>query len=60
MQILIVATTGALTGPYGTNVAKDGHDTANSILPQLLAVIFCPSQLLANTHNEETANVNLL
>jgi len=30
MQILIVATTGALTGPYGTNMAKDGHDTANS------------------------------
>jgi hypothetical protein len=31
-----------------------------TFLPQLLAVIFCPGQLLANTHNEETANVNLL
>jgi hypothetical protein len=62
MQILSVATTGALTGRYGTNIAKDGHDTVNSktFLPQLLAVIYCPGQLLANTHNEETANVNFL
>jgi hypothetical protein len=30
MQILSVAATGALSGPYGTNVAKDGHDIANS------------------------------
>jgi hypothetical protein len=30
MQILSMATTGALSEPYGTNVAKDGHDTANS------------------------------
>jgi hypothetical protein len=62
MHILSVATTGALTGPYGTNMAKDGHDTANSktFLPQLLAVIYFPDQLLTNTHNEETANVNFL
>lgn len=31
-QILSVAKTGALTGPYGTNVAKDGHDSANSYI----------------------------
>lgn len=29
-QILSVVTTGALAGPYGTNAAKDGHETANS------------------------------
>jgi hypothetical protein len=62
MHILSVATTGALTKPYSTNMAKDGHDTANSetFLPQLLVVICCPGQLLTSTHNEETANVNFL